>query len=91
MLIVKKGVGGIVTAAANIAADETDPEINIGATDGAFVQTGFLVGAMETSAKVILGVPADRAPTASPFLETGTVEDVLTEYSEQSCRLVHSF
>lgn len=69
-MIVKKGVGGIVTATANIAADQTDPEIDIGAADGAFVETGFLVKAMKTFTKVILGVPADGAPTASPLLET---------------------
>jgi hypothetical protein len=29
MLVVEKGMGGIVTATANIAADKTNPEVDV--------------------------------------------------------------
>lgn len=32
-----KGVGGVIAAAADVAADKADPKILVGAADGAFV------------------------------------------------------
>ena len=38
-----------------------------------------------------LGVPTHWTAAASPFLEAGTVEDVLTEDGEEAGGFVHAF
>ena len=84
MLIMEEGMGSVVASAANVATNKTNPQVSIGAANVAFIKAGFCVGAVEALPKVVLGIPAHRAPASSPLLETGTVEDVLAEYGQQS-------
>lgn len=60
-----KGMSGIVSPAANIAADETDPQISIRAADAAFVEAGVFSQARAaigsfSETEFVLGVTAYR-------------------------------
>lgn len=90
-----KGVSGIISSTAYIAADEADPQISIGATDATFIEASVLPKACAvlcplSKPKIILGVTADRTARSTPLLETGAVEDVLAEDCEETCRFVHT-
>ena len=95
-----ESMSGIVAATAHDAADETNPKVGVGATDGALVQTGgFILGGCGVVAERpfvnrrqgSVRVAADWAAGTFPFLETGAVEDVLAEDGEEAGRFVHAF
>jgi hypothetical protein len=80
----------VVSATAYVAANETDPEVLCGSADAALVIWTVAVTAAERGEGVVLCVTADWAPRTSPFLETGAMEDVLTEDGEKSRGFVHA-
>jgi hypothetical protein len=89
-LIVGKSVRLVVSATAYVAANEADPEVLGGSADAALIVWTVTVTAAERGKGVVLCVAADWAARTSPFLETGAVEDVLTEDGEKSRRFVHA-
>ena len=87
-----EGVSGVVPAAADVAADEADPEVLVRAADGAFVQARSLEeGTVCPFAQVVLSVATDGAAAATPFFEAGAVEHMLAEDSEEAGRFIHAF
>ena len=89
-------MGGIIAATTDIAANEANPEIGLRMADAAFIKLRIFTLAVAdvaslTEAKVILGVSADWTAGPSPFLYTGTVEDMLAEHGQEPRRLVHAF
>ena len=99
LLVMLECVGGVVATTPGVAADEADPEIGLRMTDDTFVQGSccrrFLVGRKGPRGVIFrgrrLGVPAHWAAAASPFLEAGAVEDVLTEDGEEARGFIHAF
>ena len=98
LLVVGVGVGVVIAAAADIAANEAHPEVGFGAADAAFVERGLNFGGAAAAAGpgalakagFVLGVAADGAAGATPFLEAVAVEDVLAEDGEETGGFVHA-
>ena len=91
-LVMRKSMRGVISATTDIAADEADPQVLVRAADGAFVQAcGFAKRCAFAWTVVILGVAADGASGAAPFLEARAVEDVLAEDGEEAGGFVHAF
>ena len=93
--IVTEGVRGVIAATADIATNEADPEICLGVADSAFVQRSAIFsfsdgGVERTFGGVVLCVATNRAATTTPFLEAGTVKDVLAENGKKPRRFVHA-
>ena len=90
-----EGVSGVVSPTAYIAADEADPQISIRMADPAFVEAAILSQARVImhpfpKTKVVLGVAAYGTAGSTPFLNTGAVENMLTEDSQEACGFVHT-
>jgi hypothetical protein len=83
-------MGRVVTAAAYVTADQTDPKILGGAADAAFIVGGLAVGAA-VGERIVLSVATHWTAGAAPLFETGAVEDVLTKYCEKARGFVHAF
>lgn len=76
---VVEGVGTVVSAAADAAADQTCPEVKLRLADAAFGGVFVFAGHLASFAEFVLGVAADGAAAAFPLLETRAVEYVLTD------------
>lgn len=87
-----KGVRGVVSAAADIAADEAEPEIEVCVADCAFIcYVCVCVFGEAGGAVAFVREAAYWTAAAGPFLETCTVEDVLTDDGQQTRCFVHTF
>lgn len=81
----------VVASTAHRAADEAYPKVDIGAANGAFVESGVLFAVLVVTFRyILLRVPAHRAAATAPLLQTGAVEDMLAEYCEEAGGLVHA-
>lgn len=88
-------MGGVVSAASDIAADEADPQIGVGVTDGTFTEAYVVcltcaVVCSLTQTNIVLRVPTYGTARPSPFPKTGAVEDVLAKDCKETCRFVHT-
>lgn len=82
-----EGVSAVVAAARYVTADEADPEVCFQMASRAFVETSVsktVALAGGSFAVLVLGEAAHRTTCASPFLEAGTVEDMLAEDCEKA-------
>jgi hypothetical protein len=86
-----EGMGAIVSSTSYIAADETDPEVDIRVAYAAFSVFVIKWKALACLAEVVLRVATYGTPTTLPLLEARTMEDVLANDSEQAGGLVHPF
>lgn len=82
LLVVRKGVGGVVSATAHVAANQADPEIRVRPADAALVPRRLFPGQVHPFAEVILGISADRASAASPLLQTRAMKHMLAQDRE---------
>jgi hypothetical protein len=83
-------MGAIIPAAADIAADKADPQVDVGVADAAFNVSVVERKTLARLAKVVLCVATYRAAATLPLLETGAVEDMLAYDGEETCGFVHS-
>ena len=93
--IVPEGVRGVIAATADIATDEAYPEICLRMADSAFVQRSAIFsfsdgGVERTFDWVVLCVATNRAAATTPFLEAGTVKDVLAQNGKKPRRFIHA-
>ncbi len=79
MFPVVKGVGAVISAAADATADKTCPEVKLGLTDAAFGGVLLFAGELARFAEFVLSVAADGAAAAFPLLQTRAVKYVLTD------------
>lgn len=76
---VVEGVGAVVSAAADAAADQTCPKVKVGLADAAFGGVFVFAGELAGFAEFVLRVAADGAAAAFPLLKTCAVENVLAD------------
>jgi hypothetical protein len=82
--VVSLSVSLFIATAANFPAYQADPQVAIRTTNTACIFDILWRGTTttETSKTAVLCVAANWTATASPFLQTCAVEDVLTQNDE---------